>query len=198
MQTFRMRPRDVLAENLKKLMAATPELNTFPQITKAGGGSNGTLDRIRRKTLATSIDNLDPLARVYGLEPWQLLVPTLTAKRGTNGKPRVSGMPDWPFSRVSLSRYTNLEPEDRVYVEAKLESAIENTEVKPVDSSSVTPYSDATASTDGAGPDAVKAGSGQKKVSRFAPDVPGPDGGSTDDRSHESGGLPRERRNRSR
>jgi hypothetical protein len=87
-QTFAMRPRDVLAENLKKLMAGTPELSTFPQITKAGGGSNGTLDRIRRKTTATGIDNLEPLARVYGLEPWQLLLETLAVQDG-----RVVGIP---------------------------------------------------------------------------------------------------------
>lgn len=123
-----MRPRDVLAENLKKLMAASSGLGTFPQITKAGGGSNGTLDRIRRRTTATSVDNLEPLARAYGVAPWQLLVPTLIAEPGGDGKPAIAGMPDWPFSRVSLARYLALSEADRAYVEGKLVSAIEEAE----------------------------------------------------------------------
>lgn len=72
-----MRLRSVLAENLKSLMAATPALSKLPQITKAGGGSNGLLDTIRRAANGTSIDNLEPLARVYGVQAWQLLVPGL-------------------------------------------------------------------------------------------------------------------------
>jgi hypothetical protein len=88
-----MRPRDVLAANLKKLMAGMPELSTFTQITKAGGGSNGTLDRIRRKTTGTSVDNLEPLADVYGLEPWQLLLESLTVEDGqVKGIPRHDDM----------------------------------------------------------------------------------------------------------
>jgi hypothetical protein len=71
------RPRDVLAANLVRLMKAHPDLSSFPAITERGGGANGTLDRIRRKESATSIDNLAPLASVFGLEPWQLLVPDL-------------------------------------------------------------------------------------------------------------------------
>jgi hypothetical protein len=86
-----MRPRDVLARNLEKLMAATPALSTFPQITSAGGGSNGTLDRIRRKQIATGVDNLAPLAAAYGLQAWELLVPTLAAAPGTDVRPVISG-----------------------------------------------------------------------------------------------------------
>jgi hypothetical protein len=125
-----MRPRDVLAENLKKLMAASPKLATFPQITKAGGGANGTLDRIRRKSIATGVDNLEPLAEVYGLDAWQLLVPTLTASAEPSGLPRVSGMPEWPFPRIPLKRFLALSDEDRGYVQGKLEQAIEACEAK--------------------------------------------------------------------
>ena len=112
-QNSRMRPRDLLAENLKKLMAGTPELSTFPQITKAGGGSNGTLDRIRRKTTATSVDNLEPLARVYGLEPWHLLLDTLSVENG-----RVVGIPrhhDGPFTpeALRLAKYLDMLTDER-------------------------------------------------------------------------------------
>lgn len=69
--------RSILAENLKALMAARPGLGTFTEIVAAGGPSNGTLDRIRRQESGCSVDQLDLLARVFGLEPWQLLVPNL-------------------------------------------------------------------------------------------------------------------------
>jgi hypothetical protein len=69
--------RDILANNLKALMAARPHLDTFPKIVKAGGPSNGTLDRIRRKDSGCSIDQLAKLAAVFELEPWQLLTKNL-------------------------------------------------------------------------------------------------------------------------
>lgn len=69
-----MRPRDVLAANLKALMAARPDLSTLEQITAVGGGSNGKLGRIRSKSAATDIDSLGILAHVFGLKPWQMLV----------------------------------------------------------------------------------------------------------------------------
>jgi hypothetical protein len=71
--------RNVIAENLKALMAARPKLNTFPKITAAGGPSNGTLDRIRRAESGCSLDQLDLLGKVFELDPWQLLVPNLQA-----------------------------------------------------------------------------------------------------------------------
>ena len=70
-------PRDILAANLKALMAAHPDLDTLPKITKKGGPPNGTLDRMRRADAACRIDALAQVAHVFGLQPWQLLVPGL-------------------------------------------------------------------------------------------------------------------------
>jgi transcriptional regulator with XRE-family HTH domain len=77
-----MRPRDVLAENLRKLMKAREDLSRFPDITSASRGelTNGTLDRIRRAEVALTIDKLASLAEVFDLEPWQLLVENLNPK----------------------------------------------------------------------------------------------------------------------
>jgi hypothetical protein len=125
-QNFAMRPRDVLAENLKKLMAGTPELSTFPQITKAGGGSNGTLDRIRRKTTATSVDNLEPLAGVFGLEPWHLLLDTLAVQDG-----KVAGIPrykegDLTPEALQIAKWFDrlTDPRDRAVAETAAMGAI--------------------------------------------------------------------------
>jgi transcriptional regulator with XRE-family HTH domain len=70
-----MRPRDILAANLRALMAARPDLDTLPKITARSGVSNGTLDRIRRAAVATRVDELARLAAAFGVEPWELLRP---------------------------------------------------------------------------------------------------------------------------
>lgn len=126
--TSRMRPRDVLARNLKQLMAASPGLSTFPQITQAGGGSNGTLDRIRRKDANTGVDNLDPLAKVYALEAWHLLLPTLSAAKGADGRLVITGTPTWPFTSIDSARFENLDQDQKLIVERKLAEAIDKGE----------------------------------------------------------------------
>jgi transcriptional regulator with XRE-family HTH domain len=68
-----MRPRDILAANLRALMATRPDLNTLPKLTARSGVSNGTLDRIRRATVSTRIDELERLARAFSVEPWELV-----------------------------------------------------------------------------------------------------------------------------
>lgn len=82
-----MRPRDILAENLKTLMAAKGML--FPEITAASSGklTNGTLDRIRRAKVAVTLDKLGDLAEAFKLEPWQLLVEGLNPEE----LPRLAG-----------------------------------------------------------------------------------------------------------
>lgn len=70
-----MRPRDILASNLRALMAARPDLDTLPKITARSGVSNGTLDRIRRAAVSTRVDELEKLGRAFGVEAWELLRP---------------------------------------------------------------------------------------------------------------------------
>jgi len=70
-----MRPREILANNLRALMGAHPELGTLPKVTARSGVSNGTLDRIRRAAVATRVDELEPLGRAFGVEAWELLRP---------------------------------------------------------------------------------------------------------------------------
>lgn len=127
-QTRAMDPKTTLAQNLKKLMEVSPALDTFPKIIEAGGGTNGTLDRIRRAESAAGIDKLEPLARVFGLQAWQLLVPTLVARRGLRSKPVVGGLPDWPFSKVDRARFDALPQDERSYIEGKLDGLIDDAE----------------------------------------------------------------------
>jgi transcriptional regulator with XRE-family HTH domain len=75
-----MRPRDILSNNLRALMAARPDLDTLPKITTRCGVSNGTLDRIRRAVVSTRVDELERLGKAFGVEPWELLRPHGHAK----------------------------------------------------------------------------------------------------------------------
>jgi len=70
-----MRPRDILAINLRTQMAARPDLGTLPKVTARSGVSNGTLDRIRRAIASVRVDELDKLGIAFGVEPWELLRP---------------------------------------------------------------------------------------------------------------------------
>jgi transcriptional regulator with XRE-family HTH domain len=70
-----MRPRDILANNLRALMASRADLDTLPKITARSGVTNGTLDRIRRAVVATRVDELERLGKAFNLEPWELLRP---------------------------------------------------------------------------------------------------------------------------
>jgi hypothetical protein len=120
-----MRPRDVLAKNLIALMEANPSLRSVELLVEAGAGTTGTLDRIKRREASTGVDNLDPIAKAFGLSsPWQLLVPTMKVLTEPDGKVQVVGLPDWPFDRIDSRRYTSLDVEDKAYVQGQLEQAI--------------------------------------------------------------------------
>jgi hypothetical protein len=117
------RPRDLLAQNLNKLMAATPSLSTPNKLVAEGGGSNGTIDRMRRAAANIGIDYLEPLAEAFGLEPWHLLIPNLVVTTGADGMPVVAHA-HWPFPKVSQERFLALSEDDRGYVQRRLLQAI--------------------------------------------------------------------------
>lgn len=77
-----MDARDVLQQNLKALMASSPKLNTTPAIeraTKMKGCKVGksTVDRLLRSETPVKLDYIEAIAKIYDLDPWQLLVPGL-------------------------------------------------------------------------------------------------------------------------
>jgi len=61
-------------------------------------------------------------AKMFGLQPWQLLVPKLDPA----AKPTLSGDASaWPFPMVKSAGYWSLPPEDRAWVQSKIDSAIQ-------------------------------------------------------------------------
>ena len=74
--------RDILAENLDRLMAARPDLNGTPAVERATeliGCKVGksTVDRVLKSETPFNLDHLDALAKVFKVDSWQLLVPNM-------------------------------------------------------------------------------------------------------------------------
>lgn len=76
--------REVLADNLKALMKANPPYSKLLSLEKAtatrGGGKRigkTTLANILGKATPVNLDYVEILAKVFGLAPWQMLVPGL-------------------------------------------------------------------------------------------------------------------------
>jgi hypothetical protein len=72
-------PREVLSTNLRALMQARPDLGTIKKVATASKSnlSNGKIGRIYAASHTTDIDTLQALSSVFGVEPWQLLVPDM-------------------------------------------------------------------------------------------------------------------------
>lgn len=124
MHPVRMTIRDILADNFKKLREATPSRSSPKDLIKAEVASNGTIGRISKRETGVSIDKLEPLARAYGLEVWQMLVPTLHAEKGPLGKPIISGLPEWPFEMVDQDSYMALDQSTKIAVQIGMRALI--------------------------------------------------------------------------
>ena len=109
-----MRPRNILAANLKALMASEPRLDTLKKITAASAGrlSNGKLDRIRRAAGGVGVDTLEELGTVFSIEPWKLLMllPDGYALKSATSSP-------WPFHVLDAQKVMALDPAARSRLE---------------------------------------------------------------------------------
>jgi transcriptional regulator with XRE-family HTH domain len=65
----------VLGENLARLMAAHPDLNSNPKLAAKTRLGTGTISRLRNGAVDANMDTLERMARAFQVEPWQLLVP---------------------------------------------------------------------------------------------------------------------------
>lgn len=75
--------RDILAANLRALMAGNEKLGSTPAIERATGSlsvrpckvGKSTVDRALKAETPLNIDYLEAIARAFGVDAWQLLVP---------------------------------------------------------------------------------------------------------------------------
>lgn len=80
-----MTARDTLAENLRTLMAAHHTHKTTTAIERATDGigskvGKSTIDRAMKGETNLTIDHLEAIASIYGLDAWQLMTPGLRPK----------------------------------------------------------------------------------------------------------------------
>lgn len=80
-----MPARTVLAANLKALMASSADCRSTPALERATamkGNKVGksTIDRALKGEANLTIDNLEVIAKVFGVDPWQLMVPNMQPK----------------------------------------------------------------------------------------------------------------------
>lgn len=74
--------RQIIGANLKALMKNHPHLDSQMKIqTKTKGRvSQRTVGRILEGSVSVTVDNLAELADIFGLQPWQMLLPNLDPK----------------------------------------------------------------------------------------------------------------------
>lgn len=77
-----MGTRQILAANLRALMDASPHWRSTLTVEKATalrGAKVGksTIDRALKSETALTLDNVEALAKLFGLDAWQLLVPAM-------------------------------------------------------------------------------------------------------------------------
>ena len=67
----------VLAENLEKLRASSRLYGTQKSIALAAGVNQSSVGRILNNQHSPTVETLDKIAGVFGLQGWQLLVPDM-------------------------------------------------------------------------------------------------------------------------
>lgn len=75
------RTLQVLAENLERLMASSLEFGTQPRLAAKAKIDQKTIWRIVHRQNEPSIDKVEKIAGVFGLQAWQLLVPDMEPTR---------------------------------------------------------------------------------------------------------------------
>lgn len=65
--------RDVLAQNLVRLMETTPSLDTQVKLAKRAKIAQSTVGRILRRTAAPTLDNLESIAGAFGIQAHDLI-----------------------------------------------------------------------------------------------------------------------------
>lgn len=66
-----------LAENLKALMTANPELDSQSALGRAAKVDQKTIERMLKCLNEPTLEKVEKVAKVFGLTAWQLLTPNL-------------------------------------------------------------------------------------------------------------------------
>ena len=65
--------KQVLADNINRLMGGNPDYDTTLKLAKRSGVGNGTVGRIRNAQVAATVDTIEAIAAVFRIKPHELL-----------------------------------------------------------------------------------------------------------------------------
>lgn len=68
---------NTVARNLRACIKARPEFSADRVLADKAEVGHGSIERMRNAGAAVQIDTLEKVARVFGLEPWHLMIPGL-------------------------------------------------------------------------------------------------------------------------
>lgn len=115
----------VLWENVSALMKAKYGRENLTRLAAEAKVGPGTVSRIKAHETSVGIDVVEAIARIFKVEPWQLLVPGLDVA----DLPAVSiGSAAWPFA-ASRAAVLALSPEQRGKIEGYIERVLEASQV---------------------------------------------------------------------
>lgn len=110
----------VLANNLKFLMASSPDVSTQPKLEERSGVGQTTIGRVLRAETEAKIGTVKELARVFKLSPGDLLDPRLIDRisgknenlSGTFGNVGLVPLISWVTAGMMYEAIDNLAPGD--------------------------------------------------------------------------------------
>lgn len=108
----------VLANNLKFLMAANPDVSTQPKLEARSGVGQSTIGRILRADGEAKIGTVKELAKVFKLKPGDLLDPGFIGRQadsdvtGTSGSAGLVPLISWVTAGMMHEAIDNLAPGD--------------------------------------------------------------------------------------
>lgn len=112
----------VLWQNVSALMDAKYGKEHLTRLATDAKIGPGTISRIKQHETSVGIDVVEAIAKVFKVEPWQLLVPQLQADR----PPQLAEPADaWPLPGVDRRALRALPPEKLSKIEGYIEGVIE-------------------------------------------------------------------------
>lgn len=116
--------KQVLWDNVLRLMRKKYGKENLTRLASEAGIGPGTSTRMKDQRTSIGTDKLDQIARVFGVESWQLLTPNLDVDSPTR-----YGANEWGLPMVDKARYLKLPPDDRILIQGYMMRLIEEREV---------------------------------------------------------------------
>ncbi len=112
----------VLWQNVSALMTDRYGRENLTRLASEAKIGPGTVSRIKAHETSVGLDVVEALARLFKIEPWQLLVPGLSAST-----PQQIGdaAGKWPFPGVDHGRVAALPAEKLAKIEGYIESVLD-------------------------------------------------------------------------